>query len=111
MYSKAWKAIYSGLFSGLIFLLTGCQPTEESALESELGPAAAGSIVLVHNARIYTGDPGFTLIESGAMAMSDEGEIVAMGDSEPMLRMFPEAKQVDLGGKSVLPGLIDSHGH
>ena len=107
MYSKTWKIIYSGIFSGLIALLTGCQPAEESTTES----AEARSVVLVHNARIYTGDPGFTLIESGAMAMSEDGEIVALGDSEPMLRMFSEAEQVDLKGKTVLPGLIDSHGH
>lgn len=107
MYSKTWKAILSGIFSGLIALLTGCQPAEESTTES----AEARSVVLVHNARIYTGDPGFTLIESGAMAMSEDGEIVALGDSEPMLRMFSEAEQVDLKGKTVLPGLIDSHGH
>ncbi len=107
MYSKTWKIIYSGIFSGLIALLTGCQPAEDSTTES----AEARSVVLVHNARIYTGDPGFTLIESGAMAMSEDGEIVALGDSEPMLRMFSEAEQVDLKEKTVLPGLIDSHGH
>jgi hypothetical protein len=66
---------------------------------------------LVHNARIYTGDAGLPLIEKGAMAISEEGEIVAMGDSEPMTRTFPEARRVDLEGKMVLPGLIDSHGH
>jgi predicted amidohydrolase YtcJ len=111
MHSKARKTIHSVLISGLILLLTGCEPAEESVLESASESAEGKSIVLVHNARIYTADTGFTLIESGAMALSDEGEIVALGDSEPMIRMFPEAKQVDLKGQTVLPGLIDSHGH
>jgi predicted amidohydrolase YtcJ len=111
MHSKARKTIHSVLISGLILLLTGCEPAEESVLESASESAEGKSIVLVHNARIYTADTGFTLIEPGAMAMSDEGEIVALGDSEPMIRMFPEAKQVDLKGQTVLPGLIDSHGH
>jgi predicted amidohydrolase YtcJ len=111
MCSNARKTIYSALISGVILLLTGCEPAEESVLESALESAEGKSIVLVHNARIYTADTGFTLIEAGAMALSDEGEIVALGDSEPMIRMFPEAKQVDLKGQTVLPGLIDSHGH
>ena len=107
MYRKHWNAMIAGLVPVLTLVLAGCQPEADTAPESDAAPG----VMLIHNARIYTGDAGFTLIENGAMAISEEGEIVALGDSEPMLRTFPEARQVDLGGKPVLPGLIDSHGH
>ncbi len=107
MYCKYWNAVIAGLVPVLSLVLTGCQPEADQAPESDLN----AGILLVHNARIYTGDAGLPLIEKGAMAISEEGEIVAMGDSEPMTRTFPEARRVDLEGKMVLPGLIDSHGH
>jgi predicted amidohydrolase YtcJ len=107
MNRKYWNAVIAGLVPVLFLVLTGCRPETDPAPES----GAVAGLMLVHNARIYTGDAGFTLIESGAMAISKEGEIVALGDNEPMRRTFPEARRVDLGGKLVLPGLIDSHGH
>jgi len=107
MYRKFWNAVIAGLVPVLFLVLTGCRPEADPAPGSD----TVAGIVLVHNARIYTGDAGFTLIESGAMAISEEGEIVALGDNDPMIRTFPEARRVDLGGKLVLPGLIDSHGH
>ena len=107
MYHKFWNAVIAGLVLVLSVVLTGCQPEADPVPDSD--PAGGG--VLIHNARIYTGDAGFTLIEQGAMAISEEGEIVALGNSESMIRTFPGARQVDLGGKLVLPGLIDSHGH
>jgi len=107
MYRKFWNAVIAGLVPVLLLVLAGCRPEADPVPGSD----TAVGIVLVHNARIYTGDAGFTLIESGAMAISEEGEIVALGDNEPMIRTFPEARRVDLGGKLVLPGLIDSHGH
>lgn len=107
MYRKYWNAAIARFAPVLFFVLTGCQPEADSASGSE----AVVGIMLVHNARIYTGDAGFTLIDRGAMAISEGGEIVALGDNEPMLRTFPTAQRVDLRGKVVLPGLIDSHGH
>ncbi len=68
-------------------------------------------VTLITNARIYTFDTGRTVIESGALAFSAGGEILAIGDSEPMLDMFADADRIDVGGRTILPGLIDSHGH
>jgi predicted amidohydrolase YtcJ len=90
--------------------LPACQPGDEPAPETS-GNEAETARVLIHNAKFYTFDPGNTVIDPGAIAVSAEGKILALGDSEAMLQMFPVAKQIDLGGKSVLPGLIDSHGH
>lgn|GEM_PF-721374 len=66
---------------------------------------------LVYNGRIYTFDPSRTVVEGGAMALSAAGEILAIGQDEPMLATFPDAKRHDLQGKAVFPGLIDAHAH
>ncbi|WP_232819998.1 amidohydrolase [Aliidiomarina celeris] len=44
-----------------------------------------------------------------AMAVQN-GRIIATGD-HGLLSLLPDAKHVDLGGRTVLPGLIDAHGH
>jgi predicted amidohydrolase YtcJ len=107
MYRSLWKAMTGGFFCVVFLVLPGCQPDAQPAP----GPGAFGGITLVHSARIYMGDKAFSLIENGALAISEEGTIIALGDNEAMLRDFPEARRVDLGGKFMLPGLIDSHGH
>jgi predicted amidohydrolase YtcJ len=60
------------------------------------------------NCRIYTMDANSTLAEAMAIA-SDK--IVGIGTSEYIQRKFKAKKIVDLGGKTVLPGLIDAHCH
>jgi hypothetical protein len=53
-------------------------------------------------------DPG-TIAE--AMAVRDE-VIIALGSDKEMLRMAgPDTKVVDLKGKTVLPGIVESHVH
>jgi len=59
------------------------------------------------NGTIYTVDAAFTKAE--AIAVKD-GRIVAVG-SNAEIRKLAAAKTVDLGGRCVTPGLIDSHGH
>jgi predicted amidohydrolase YtcJ len=93
-------AICSALMAGILLLAAcGKQDTRESA------------VTLISNARIYTFDAGSTRVESGSMAFSESGEILAIGDNAPMADVFAGARQIDLQGKTVLPGLIDSHGH
>jgi len=45
------------------------------------------------------------------MAFTDNGLIWAVGDEAALLAAHPDATRVDLGGRTVIPGLIDSHGH
>ena len=64
---------------------------------------------IFHTGRIVTVDPQFQTVE--AMAIRD-GRIVALGTNADIARLAgPETTQVDLGGRTVLPGLIDSHVH
>jgi predicted amidohydrolase YtcJ len=64
---------------------------------------------IFHNGRILTVDPQFRTVE--AMAIRD-GRILAAGSNAEIVRMAGSGtEQVDLGGRTVLPGLIDSHVH
>src|SRR6476659_1119306 len=62
-----------------------------------------------HNGKIVTVDPQFHIVE--AMAIRD-GRILATGTSADILKLAGSGtERVDLGGKTVLPGLMDSHVH
>ncbi|MGB2717447.1 MAG: amidohydrolase [Vicinamibacterales bacterium] len=62
-----------------------------------------------HNGKIVTVDPQFRIVE--AMAVRD-GRIAAVGTNADIVKLAGSGtERVDLGGKTVLPGLIDSHVH
>ncbi len=64
---------------------------------------------IFHNGKIVTVDPQFRIVN--AMAIRD-GRIVAVGTNADVVKLAGSGtEQVDLGGRTVLPGLIDSHVH
>src|SRR3954463_8694453 len=65
--------------------------------------------LIVHHGKIVTADPTFSVHE----AMSVEGgKIIAVGtDADVLATKGEETALLDLGGKTVLRGLIDSHVH
>jgi predicted amidohydrolase YtcJ len=72
------------------------------------GPAQSADLIL-HHGKIVSVDDRFSIHE--AMTIRD-GKIVAIGtNAEVLATKTDEAQVVDLGGKTVLPGLIDSHTH
>ncbi len=65
--------------------------------------------LIVHHARLVTVDAQFRIAE--AMAIRGE-RIIAVGDNAEVLRLAEtKTELLDLQGKTVLPGLIDSHVH
>jgi predicted amidohydrolase YtcJ len=65
--------------------------------------------LILHHAKIATVDKDFRLAE--AIAIHDE-KIVVVGKNDEVLKLKGNKTEVvDLGGKFVLPGLIDSHVH
>jgi predicted amidohydrolase YtcJ len=46
-----------------------------------------------------------------AMAFDGTGAILALGDRATLLARYPDARRVDAGAATVVPGLIDAHGH
>ncbi len=65
--------------------------------------------MIVHHAKLVTVDAQFRIAE--AMAIRGE-RIIAVGDNAEVLRLAEATSGLlDLQGKTVLPGLIDSHVH
>jgi predicted amidohydrolase YtcJ len=60
---------------------------------------------------------GYTLTTAGALqrftslAFDDHGRVVAVGSEAQTAARLPAAQHIDVQGKTVLPGLIDAHGH
>lgn len=46
-----------------------------------------------------------------AMAFDEDGRILALGTTEALRKRYPGATQLDVGAATVIPGLIDAHGH
>lgn len=73
-----------------------------------LSQAAAPDLIL-HNAKVVTVDPAFTVAEAIAIA---NGRVLRVGASTELLKeRGGNTEVIDLHGKMVLPGLMDSHSH
>lgn len=74
------------------------------------GPAAGAELYLV-GGKVFTGDPAKPQAE--AIAIQD-GRIAAVGTSAEIRALAakaPAGAVVDLGGRRVIPGLTEAHGH
>src|SRR5262249_43320086 len=65
--------------------------------------------LIIHRAKVVTVDDKFRVVE--ALAVRGE-RIIALGDEKAVLRhKGPKTRVIDAQGKTVLPGLYDSHVH
>ncbi len=80
-------------------------------LGAALGTIATsvGAATLLSNARIHTMDAAHP--EATAMAWDDGGKLLAVGDTVVLQRQHPDARRIDAAGVTIVPGLIDAHGH
>jgi predicted amidohydrolase YtcJ len=68
----------------------------------------ADSPALITGGRVFTAGIG----SAWAEALVVRGDrIVGVGSSEELVSRFPDAKRIDVAGRTVLPGLIDAHNH
>lgn len=82
----------------VVLLLVACNPVN-------LQPADT----ILHGGNIVTLDSALPVAEAVAVR---GGRIVAVGsDAEVLLFSGPETEEIDLGGRSVIPGLADNHFH
>jgi predicted amidohydrolase YtcJ len=79
--------------------------------------AGLGTLTSAHADTVITNANGYTLTTKGellqfsALAFDDKGRILAVGGKAEVMAKAKGARQVDMGGRTVLPGLIDAHGH
>lgn len=64
--------------------------------------------MIVNHANVYTADGGFAVLQSFAVK---DGKIVAVGTNESIALVYESDSSLDVGGKTILPGLIDAHCH
>ena len=79
------------------------------ALAAASSVPARGAPTLMENVHGYTlaGDR----LQTFTGLVFDLGKVVETGDSKALHRKFPGAAVIDGRGKTLLPGLIDAHGH
>jgi hypothetical protein len=68
--------------------------------------------MVLYNGQVLTMDreqPPINVVQAVALR---EGRILAVGEDDPILRMAgPDTTRVNLRGRSVIPGVIDTHSH
>ncbi|GAB6195228.1 amidohydrolase [Lysobacter xanthus] len=72
------------------------------------GGALAG-VTVVTAKTVHTMDARRPLAD--AFAYDDTGRLLDVGRREALLAAHPGARRVDFAGRTVVPGLIDAHGH
>jgi predicted amidohydrolase YtcJ len=70
---------------------------------------AHGSATIIGHINGYTLSGG-QLVQFTALAF-DQGRVLETGDEAALARRHPDARRLDGHGKTLLPGLIDAHGH
>jgi len=87
------------------------RPTALAALMAcLLAGTAQADVRLLTAATIHTGDPDAPT--ATALAWETEtGRVLAVGDRQAMLELYPLAALTDVGQATVIPGLIDAHAH
>ena len=88
-------ARFGKLIAGLLLCMAGL-------------PALAQTTVLTAH-RIHTMDTSHPVAQ--AMAFDASGKILELGAVDALLAHYPGATRLDVGDATVIPGLIDAHGH
>ena len=97
-----YRFLYRFLSSALLVsLLASCSQSESQSESS--------NTVLIDNIQGYSFDNQRELFNFTAMAIKD-GKVLATGDSK-LSKDYPDAETIDGQGKTLIPGIIDAHGH
>src|SRR6059058_2484989 len=72
-------------------------------------PPSAPPDLVLYNGKIVTVDPSFSIAQAVAIG---SGRFVAVGTNDAVRQTAgPATRQMDLGGRTVIPGLMDGHLH
>lgn len=93
-------------FFAMALLLAACQ---SAVAQPQFGLAVSAPTLILFNGKIVTLDDHSSVAQ--ALAIRD-GKILAIGETSAIRAMVgPQTRTVDLDGKTVVPGLIDTHAH
>lgn len=71
--------------------------------------AMAGADMVLFNGKVFTADKARPMVQAIAV---ENGKVLAVGsDAEIKALADASTQRVDLGGKALMPGLIDTHSH
>ena len=73
--------------------------------------SAARADTIIDHANGYTLNAAGKLVRFSALAIDDKGKVIGTGTEQAMAARAPKATHIDAQGKTLLPGLIDAHGH
>lgn len=107
------RIAYIALICGIVLSSYGCS-NEDSAVTTKAG-AADSSQTSVAADTIYSGGKIITVNDSQpaveAVAVKD-GKIFAVGNADDVMKSAGDnTRKINLNGKTMLPGFVDSHGH
>ncbi len=80
-----------------------------AALLALAAPIARAEVTVLTADSIVTMNP--VQPTATAMAWDGTGRLVAVGKERSLLQRFPEARRIEARGVTIVPGLIDAHGH
>ncbi len=80
-----------------------------AALVMAASAAHAADVTVLSARRIHTMEADAPHVQ--AIAFDAEGRILGTGSVEALAARYPDAGRLDLGEATVVPGLIDAHGH
>ena len=93
----------------LIATVTGPVPVAGQAADSLPPEVVRYADTILTNGKVFTVDKDFSIRE--AIAIRD-GKVMATGTTAAMQRMAgPNTRKYDLAGRSLIPGIIDTHWH
>ena len=88
--------------------------TDETTNEEIPDEVGRGSIVVTGIGELVTNDPDRTgllgIVEGAAIAIVD-GHITDVGPAAEVLPAHPDLRTIDVEGRAVVPGFVDSHTH
>ncbi|MFM1896227.1 MAG: hypothetical protein RLZZ385_1301 [Pseudomonadota bacterium] len=96
----------AGLLTALL-TLTACGQPEAPATPTQPVASLPAVDLILTNGKVVTVDGDFSIRDT---VVVDDGLIVATGDGS-LLNQYQAGSVVDLGGKTLMPGFIDSHTH
>ncbi len=97
-------------FAALVYVHVGTS-ADTSADTSAETHAGLANVTIIDHAKGYTLGQGQGVVQFEALAFDAKGKIIAIGSNAAVAAKLPQARHIDMQGKTVLPGLIDAHGH